>query len=64
MLESLHHEMTGLWQVDNIFIVEADITYTRKDGKSVVLPGVTVLRTDGNLINDVRINMDINPLFA
>ncbi len=63
-LESMHHEMTGVWQVDNVAIVEADITYTRKDGKAVVLPCVTVLRTEGELINDVRINMDLSPLFA
>jgi ketosteroid isomerase-like protein len=63
-LEGMRHQMTGVWIVDNVAIVEADITYTRKDGKSVVLPAVTVLRTEGDLINDVRVNMDINPLFA
>jgi SnoaL-like domain len=63
-LKSLCHDMTGVWQQDNVTIVEANITYTRKDGKAVVLPCVTVLRREGNLINDVRINMDINPLFA
>ncbi len=63
-LKSLRHDMTGVWQQDNVTIVEANITYTRKDGKAVVLPCVTVLRREGNLINDVRINMDINPLFA
>ncbi|MBA2677851.1 MAG: nuclear transport factor 2 family protein [Ktedonobacteraceae bacterium] len=63
-LESLRHEMTGVWIVDNIAIVEADITYTLKSGKAVILPAVTVLRTEGDLVNDVRINMDINPVFA
>ncbi len=63
-LESLKHRMSGVWQIGNVTIVEADITYTRKDGKVVVLPAATVLRRDGNLVSDIRINMDINPLFA
>lgn len=64
MLESLRHTMTGVWQVDNVTIVEATILYTRKDGKAVDLPAVTILRRDGDLVGDVRINMDISPVFA
>ncbi len=63
-LESLHHEMSGVWQIDDVTIVEADVTYTRKDGKVVVLPAATILRREGDLVKDIRINMDINPLFA
>ena len=64
-LDSMKHTMTGVWQEGNVTIVEANILYTRKDGKAVSLPCVTVLRTEAdNLVNDVRINMDISPLFA
>lgn len=63
-LESMSHHMTGAWVVDNVAIFEADVTYTRKDGKTVVLPAATILRTEGDLVKDIRINMDINPLFA
>ena len=63
-LESLHHDMTGVWESGDVTIVEAEITYTRKDGKVVVLPAASILRRKGNLVNDMRINMDINPLFA
>jgi SnoaL-like domain len=63
-LESLRHSITGIWIADNVVVVEADITYIRKDGKAVVLPAATVLRLSGDLVDDVRINMDINPLFS
>lgn len=63
-LESMRHNITGIWIVDNVVVVEADITYTRKDGKAIILPAATVLRLNGDLVDDVRINMDINPLFA
>ena len=45
-------------------IAEAEVTYTRKDGTSVTLPVVTIYRTDGELIDDYRIFMDVAPLFA
>ena len=63
-LDSLRHTMTGVWQEGNVTIVEAEILYTRKDGKAVVLPAATVLRREGDLVSDIRINMDINPVFA
>ena len=63
-LQSLKHDFTAVWEVDNVGIAEANITYVRKDGHTVVLPCVTVLRRTGNLVNDVQINMDIAPLFG
>ncbi len=63
-LRSLSHNMTGLWILDNVAIVEADITYIRKDGKVVPLPAATVIRIEDGKASDVRVNMDINPLFA
>lgn len=63
-LESLSHHTTGIWESGNVTIVEANITYTRKDGKVVVLPAAFLVRREGDLVNDLRVNMDINPLFA
>jgi hypothetical protein len=39
-------------------IVEADVTYTRKNGSTITLPVVTVNR-GGELIDDYRIFMDV-----
>lgn len=63
-LQSLKHEFSAIWEVDNVAIAEANITYVRKDGHTVVLPCVTVLRRAGDLVDDVRIYMDLSPLFA
>ena len=63
-LESMSHNMTGVWESGNVTIIEADVTCIRKDGKVVVLPVATIWRREGNLINDFRVNMDINPLFV
>ena len=46
-------------------IVEANVTYTRRDGQAVTLPVVTIYRTDANdLISDYRVYTDIAPVFA
>jgi hypothetical protein len=38
--------------------------YTRQDGSQVGIPATTILRKRGNLVADVRIYMDLAPLFA
>lgn len=64
LLTGLKHTMIGVWEQDNIVVVEAEVTYTRKDGKVVVLPSATILRREGDKVTDIRINMDISPVFA
>ena len=40
------------------------MVYTRKDGSQVGIPSTTILRKRGDLVEDVRIYMDLTPLFA
>ncbi|MDQ3941075.1 MAG: nuclear transport factor 2 family protein [Actinomycetota bacterium] len=62
-LSSLRHDIQDVWEQDDVVITEVEATYVRTDGHEVSLPAVTVARTDGDLIRDYRIYMDINPLF-
>jgi hypothetical protein len=63
-VDGVRHEQIGFWEVGEASIAEAEVTYTRKDGTSVTLPVVTIYRTDGELIDDYRIFMDVAPLWA
>ncbi len=63
-LKSMHHDLIGVWEQGNTTIVEAEITYTLKGNRVVVLPCTTILRREGDLIKDVRMFMDASPLFA
>ena len=56
--------MIEQWNNGPATIVEAVVTYTRKDGSTISLPVVTIYRTAGELIDDYRIFMDVAPLFA
>ena len=65
----LRHRVTGVWtgrwELGPVLAVEAEVTYTRRDGtRTPALPVTSTLRLEDDLIKDYRIFMDISPLFA
>jgi hypothetical protein len=65
----LSHHITGVWaggwEHGAVKSVEADVTYTRKDGsRTAPLPVTSTLRMKGDLIRDYRIFIDVSPLFS
>jgi ketosteroid isomerase-like protein len=63
-LKGVRHELVGRWKVDAATIVEAKVTYTRRDDSQVTVPVVTIYREREGQINDYRIYIDLAPLFA
>jgi ketosteroid isomerase-like protein len=68
MLGGLSHQVTGVWsgswEAGEVRSVEAEVTYTRKDGSlTQALPATSTLRMEGDRIKDYRIFADISPLF-
>ena len=69
MIGGLSHEITGVWSGTwdggEVKSIEANVTYTRKDGtRTPPLPVTSTLRLTGDLIKDYRIFMDLAPLFV
>ena len=69
MLGGLSHHVTGVWSGNweggEVISVEADVTYTRKDGTlPQAIPATSTMRMDGDRIKDYRAFVDISPLFA
>ncbi|MBE9229231.1 nuclear transport factor 2 family protein [Phormidium sp. LEGE 05292] len=63
--EGLHHHLTNMWQMsEELVIVEMINTYVRHDGKIITLPCGDTVRFRGDKICDMRIYMDIAPLFS
>jgi ketosteroid isomerase-like protein len=61
----LKHNISNVWDTgDGTTVVEADIDYTRLDGKVVVTPCVTLLHRVEQGIDSVRIFVDLAPVFA
>lgn len=63
-IKALRHHITGVWEFDDIIICEGDVTYTRQDDTTIILPFVNILRMEKDLIADYRIYIDISPLFV
>jgi hypothetical protein len=62
---ALRHHDLQTWNVqEDIAVTEGRVQYTRQDGSTVDLPFVNVYRTQGPLIEDYRIYVDVGPLFA
>ena len=64
-IDGVRHEIVEQWDADQAAIVESTVTYTRKDGRQVTVPVVTIYRTDDDdLIADYRVFVDLAPVFA
>jgi ketosteroid isomerase-like protein len=63
-IDGVSHSLVGQWVSEAGTVVEADVTYTRKDGGTVTVPVVTIYREREGEIADYRIFIDLAPLFA
>jgi hypothetical protein len=63
-LGGVRHRLVDTFEKDDRTVVEAQVTYTRKDGLEVTVPVVTIYGAPGELIDDYRIYVDLAPLFA
>jgi ketosteroid isomerase-like protein len=63
-IDGLTHHIRNSWDVGDTTIVQIDVEYLRKDGKSVTVPNADILVYDGDLVRDWQIYIDLAPLFA
>lgn len=64
MFTSVTHDVKQFWLFDDLVICEMDITYSRKDGKVVVIPCVDVIRFSGNKVKELLAYLDPTPAFS
>ena len=63
-IESLRHDVTGLWEWDDTIVVRLDASYTRLDGLTVTVPAATILTVSDGLIAEYQVFADMTPVFA
>ncbi len=67
-IDGLGHDITGIWRgrdgALDVVCVEATVTYSLRDGRTVALPSNSTMRLDGDTIRDYRITIDVAPVFA
>ncbi|WP_433684820.1 nuclear transport factor 2 family protein [Nocardia sp. CA-119907] len=61
----MRHDIVNEWVVGKDTIVELVVTYTRKDGRKVSIPVVSIWTVgDSGLIDEYRVFFDLAPVFA
>jgi hypothetical protein len=60
---AVYHDIKSMWEVGDVVFVEMDVFYWRKDGSLVALPCADIFRVEGDKFSELRIFMDINPVF-
>jgi ketosteroid isomerase-like protein len=63
-VDGVEHDLVAQWDEGDAVIAESNVTYTRKDGRRVTVPVVTIYRSAGDLIDDYRVFIDLAPVFA
>jgi hypothetical protein len=62
-ISAVFHEIKMMWETGDTVFAEMDVIYRRKDGSVVELPCCNIFRLEGNKFSELRIFMDINPVF-
>jgi hypothetical protein len=60
----LKHSFINRWDNPGESILEVAVDYTRKDGSSVTIPCVSILKPDGDKVGELRIFIDVAPIYA
>ncbi len=63
-LAGLSHVVTAVVTRDDMLFCEGETTYTRHDGKKVVVPFADVFEYENGKIAEYKIYADLAPLFA
>ena len=65
LVDGVHHDVRNVWEVADTTIAETDVSYTRRDGRTVTVPVVTVYHVDADdAIDSYRVFLDLAPVFA
>jgi hypothetical protein len=63
-IRSMKHRFINRWDHPAETILEAVVNYTRKDGQVVTIPCVSILRPDGEQVGELRVFIDVAPIYA
>jgi hypothetical protein len=64
LIGGLKHNFVNTWEVDGTTILELDVDYLRKDGTTVTVPCTSFLHRAGDLVDELRVYIDVAPVFA
>ncbi len=60
----LKHNFVNRWDNPDETILEVAVDYTRKDGKHVTIPCVSIVKPEGDKVGELRVFIDVAPIYA
>jgi ketosteroid isomerase-like protein len=63
-ISGIKHHLLNAWRFDEVIVSQLEVTYTRNDGSTLIVPAATIWRMRDTQIDDYRIYIDVAPLFA
>lgn len=63
-ISALRHDLVETWDLPDAVICRGEVTYTRLDGSTLIIPFVNVLKLEDNLIDDYLIYADVSELYV
>ena len=61
-IDGMQHEFLSVHDQGSEAIVEANVNYTRKDGRRVVVRAATFFHRQGDLVDNLRVYLDTAPV--
>ena len=62
-IDTMSHAFTSQLRVDDTLVIEEIVTFTRRDGVSVVIPAATICELTEGKADRVQTYIDVSPLF-
>lgn len=63
-IRGLSHSIVNTWEIGPTIIVQANVTYLRKDGSNITVPNADIIDYRGNLVCNWQIYIDIGPVLS
>ena len=63
-IDGMTHRILNSWDAGDTTIVQIDVEYQRKDGKTVITPNADILIFEGDLVRDWKIYIDVTPVYT
>ncbi len=64
LIEKVSHDVKNIWELGDTLICEMELRYLRKDGKTVTVPNLTIVRFEGERVRTYQAFLDASPVFS
>jgi len=64
LIEKVSHDVKNIWELGDTLICEMELRYLRKDGKTVTVPNLTIVRFEGDRVRSYQAFLDASSVFS